>query len=148
MLRRRIGWLLLSGTLAVSLFLALRSSAPAQGRNFDKLADADRKVLAERFKQEVWPLLMRGGKDSCVGCHSTGKIVSALRFSGDPDKDFRVLLREGFFLKDDMGSLLGRIEDTNKKRRMPPPDRLPPWTDAEKKPLSDLVDAIQLKQKS
>ncbi len=146
MLRRHAVCLIASAACAV-LFSMIRTSAPAQDRNFDKLTDADRKILGERFKQQVWPLLVRGGKDGCVGCHSTGKIVSALRFSGNPDKDFRMLLRDGFFLKDDAGSLLGRIEDTNKKRRMPP-DKLPRWTDADKKTLSDFVDAVDRKQKS
>src|SRR4051794_39027265 len=108
MLGRRAACLVLSGLLLLVAFLGLRGWVLAQGRNFDKLADADRKVLGERFKADVWPLLVRGGKDGCVGCHSGGKLVSALRFSGDPDKDFRMLLREGFFLKDDGGSLLGR----------------------------------------
>ncbi len=73
--------------------------------------------------------------------------MSALRFSGDPDKDFRMLVREGFFLKEDSGSLLERIRDTNKKRRMPP-GKLPPWTDAEKQTLDELVLAIDRKQKN
>lgn len=146
MLQRRAACLIVSAACAV-LCVSVRSAAPAQGRNFDKLSDADRQVLGERFKQEVWPLLVRSGKDGCVGCHSTPKGGAALRLSGDPDKDFRTLLRQGFFLKDDAGSLLGRIEDTNKKRRMPP-DKLPGWTEAEKKPLRDLVDAIDRKQKS
>jgi hypothetical protein len=135
----------ISVLLPVAL-LVLYTSAPAQVGNFDRLADADRQVLGERFKQEVWPLLTRGGKDGCVGCHSTPKGGAALRFSGDPDKEFRMLLRQGFFLKDDLGSLLGRIEDTNRRRRMPPGQQ-PAWTDAEKKPLRDLVDAIDRKQK-
>ncbi|HTD78006.1 MAG TPA: hypothetical protein VK898_10250 [Chloroflexota bacterium] len=147
MLQQRPGLLAVAIASLVLLPLGLRSSAPAQERNFDKLPDADRRVLGERFKQQVWPLLARGGKDGCVGCHSTPKGGPALRFSGDPDKDFRMLLRDGFFLKDDGGSLLGRIEESNKKRRMPP-GPLPRWTDAEKKPLSDLVDAIDRKQKS
>jgi hypothetical protein len=145
MVPRRAAWLLLLLTLLPMLAIGLRGVYAGQKRSFDKLSDADRKLLGDRFKQEVWPLLERGGKDGCVGCHS-GKIVSALKFSGDPDKDFRVLLRDGFFLKDDQGSLLERIEDRNLKRRMPPPKNGSAWTDAEKKPLRELVDAIDQKQ--
>jgi hypothetical protein len=138
---------ILTGLLLVGAALVLqRGLGAAQTPNFDKLDDADRQVLGERFKRDVWPLLVRGGKDGCVGCHN-GKVVSALKFSGDADKDFRTLLRDGFFLKDDAGSLLARIEDTNKKRRMPPGDR-PLWSDGDKKSLGDLVEAIHQKQKS
>ena len=126
--------------------LALRGPTAAQGPNFDKLNDTDRKVLSERFTKEVWPLLNQGGKDGCIGCHN-GKIVSALRFTGDPDKDFRKLLRDGFFLKDDPGSLLSRIEDRNAKRRMPPPKNGSPWPEADKKVLEAFVDAIEKKQR-
>lgn len=144
--RHVAGWLVLGAGAA--LFAAgLRGRIEAQGQKFDKLADADRKELGERFKKEVWPLLVRGGKDGCVGCHSGKGIVSALRFSGDPDQDFRMLVREGFFLVDDNGSLLSRIEDKNKKRVMPPPKNGAPWSDAEKKTLGDLVQAIDRKQK-
>jgi hypothetical protein len=135
------------GGIAIVLLLGLRAGLAGQDRKFDKLADADRKVLGEQFKRDVWPLLLREGKDGCIGCHMTGKGGTALRFSGDADKDFRMLVREGFFLKDDPGSLLSRIEDTNKKRRMPP-GKLPRWNDADKKTLGDLVEAIQKKQKS
>jgi hypothetical protein len=143
MLRQAMGLMLFA-----AIVLSYGHGAPVQQANFDKLDEANRKALAERFKKEVWPLLMRGaGKDSCVGCHNGKGIVSALRFTGDPDKDFRTLLRSGFFLKDDGGSLLGRIEDTNKKRRMPPPDKGSPWSEGDMKPLRDLVDAIDQRQK-
>ena len=147
MSRKRAAGLILFAAMALVLEIGLRALTAAQGRSFDKLGEADRTVLGERFKREVWPLLVRGDKDGCVGCHSTAKVVSALRLSGDPDKDFRTMLREGFFLKDDAGSLLARVEDTTEKRRMPPGKRVG-WTDAEKKTLSDLVLAIHQKQKS
>ena len=128
--------------------------ATAGGRSFDKLTDEDRKVFAERFEREVWPLLVRGGKDGCVGCHRGGKIVSALRFSGNVDKDFRMLLREGFFLHPDDGSLLGRLIDKEPKRRMPvkqgpgnnyaPAD---PWPDTDIQVLRQFVVDLQKKEK-
>src|SRR5436190_13593186 len=112
--RRVSATLLLAGTLAV---LTGDPWLSAQGPNFDRLSDADRSALAERFRREVWPLLERGGKNGCVGCHN-GKIVSSLRMSANADKDFRAMLRDGFFLKGDAGSLLARVLDTDKKRRM------------------------------
>ena len=146
MLRRHTLWLASFSGVAAVCVLALRGPTAAQGPNFDKLNDTDRKVLSERFTKEVWPLLNQGGKDGCIGCHN-GKIVSALRFTGDPDKDFRKLLRDGFFLKDDPGSLLSRIEDRNAKRRMPPPKNGSPWPEADKKVLEAFVDAIEKKQR-
>ena len=143
MLHRPAAWLFLLAALAL-IVAGMRGYSAAQPANFDRLAEPDRKVFGERFKKEVWPLLARGGKDGCVGCHN-GKVVSALKFAGDPDKDFRMLLRDGFFLKDDPGSLLSRIEDTNLKRRMPPKD-LPTWTETERKMLEALVNAIDAKQ--
>jgi hypothetical protein len=135
--------LLLAGTLAV---LAADPWLGAQGPNFDRLSDADRSVLAERFRREVWPLLERGGKNGCVGCHN-GKIVSSLRMSGDADRDFRMMVRDGFFLKGDAGSLLARVLDTDKKRRMPPPSKGPAWGQADVKVLSDFVNDLHKKQK-
>ena len=61
--------------------------------------------------------MTRNGKDGCVGCHQDKKIVTALRLTGNLDKDFRIVLREGFLLKDDPGSLLGRVTDRDLKRR-------------------------------
>jgi hypothetical protein len=146
MFNRREPWFILFGAIAVALLMGLRApSAAQQQRSFDKLTDGDRKTLGERFQREIWPLLVREGKEGCVGCHN-GKPVSALKFSGDAAKDFRMLLRDGFLLKDDPGSLLERIEDPSKTRRMPPGDR-PRWNDADKKILADFVTAVDQKQK-
>ncbi len=133
--------------VATAVLLAateLRSVAGPQGK-FDRLTDADRKALAERFQKEIWPLLERGGKDGCVGCHN-GKRVTALHFSGDPAKDFPMLVGDGFLLKGDPGSLLERIVDKDKKRRMPPDNR-PGWTDAEVKVLRDFVNEVDRKNR-
>src|SRR5262249_59548592 len=91
----------------------------AQAPKFDNLSDADRKVFAERFERDIWPLMMRNGKNGCVGCHSTGRIVSALRLTGDAQKDFRMLLKDGYFLYQDDGSLLARVTEKDEERRMP-----------------------------
>lgn len=92
------------------------------GGSFDRLDEADRQVFQKRFDKDIWPLLLRGGKDGCVGCHRGGQ-VTALKFSGDSPKDFRMLLKDGFFIPNDSGSLHGRITDKNQKRRMPPGQR-------------------------
>jgi hypothetical protein len=111
---------------------------------FDKLNDADRAAFQQRFEKELWPLLTRAGKDGCVGCHDA-KHRSMLRFSGDAGKDFRTLLKGGFFLHEDPGSMLALIESKDKKTRMPPPDR-PPWSAADAKVLRQFVSDLDKKQ--
>jgi hypothetical protein len=135
--------------LPLLLLLAASVSAlgAAQAPSFDRLSEEDRKALGERFKREVWPLLEQGGKNGCVGCHRDGKIVSALRMSGDADRDFRMLLRDGFLLKDDAGSLLARVLDPDRRRRMPPPSKGPAWGEGEVRTLRAFVEAIHQKQK-
>ncbi|HEX3316028.1 MAG TPA: hypothetical protein VHR72_14115 [Gemmataceae bacterium] len=116
----------------------------AQNGSFDRVPDADKPALRKRFETEVWPLLVRGGKDGCVGCH-TGK-GGDLRLRGVPSRDFDFMLKEGFFLPDDAGSLLGRVADKSKKRRMPPSPRAA-WTEAEIKVLRDFVVDLDKLQK-
>jgi hypothetical protein len=116
----------------------------ALGQNFDRLSDSDRQLMQQRFEKEIWPLMTRGGKDGCVGCHS-GKAVTALRLSGDVSKDFGRLVREGFFIPGDAGSLLERVTDPDKKRRMPL-DRSA-WSEAEVKVLRAFVADLDRKQK-
>ena len=65
---------------------------------------------------------------------------------GPAERDFDVMLKEGFFLPDDAGSLLGRVTDRDKKRRMPPGPR-EAWTEAEIKVLRDFVADLDKKQK-
>jgi hypothetical protein len=134
------GLCLASGVLG--LVLTMRA---AQGANFDKLSAEDRQALSQRFEKEIWPLMERGGKDGCVGCHS-GKIVSDLRLTGKADKDFAMLVKAGFFLPDDAGSLLGRVTDPDPKRRMPPGKR-PHWSDKEIAVLRDFTADLNKKQK-
>lgn len=98
------------------------------GENFDRLSDADRAAFAERFEKEVWPMLSKGGKESCIGCHAVGKNnVTTLRFSGDARKDYAKILKEGYLIKGDAGSVLERIKTTRADRKMPPGkrDRVP-----------------------
>jgi hypothetical protein len=118
----------------------------SQGVNFDKLSADDRKVMQERFAKDIWPLMQRNGKDGCVGCHSTGKGGQALRLSGDVTKDFPRLVKDGFFIPDDLGSLLGRMQEKDAKRRMPP-GKLPGWSDKELDLLRVFVADLDKKQK-
>jgi hypothetical protein len=143
--RHPLALLLLLAAAAAVLRPALRSLQAGQAPSFDRLSDADRKALGERFRREVWPLLQRGGEAGCVGCHKTGKIVSALRMTGEADRDYRMLLRDGFLLKGDAGSLLERITDPDPKRRMPP-RKYPRWSDAETRVLRDFVEEVHKKQ--
>ena len=115
------------------------------GGNFDKLSDADRKVFQERFTKEIWPLMQRNGKDGCAGCHGAGsKTVSSLKLKGDPAKDFPMLLKEGFFIPDDSGSVLTRISSKDKERRMP--HKREPWVKAEIDVLQKFVADLDKKQ--
>src|SRR5690349_5989804 len=112
------------------------------GPNFDHLTDADRKVLQERFIKEIWPLLERGGKNSCVNCHN-GKINSALKMTGNPEKDFRMLVKDGFFIPDDTGSVLSRVGAGNAKKKMPPPGKGDAWTKTEIEVLDKFVSDLE-----
>jgi hypothetical protein len=116
-----------------------------QQNSFDKLSDADRQAFQARFTKEIWPLMQRNGKQGCVGCHS-GKIVSALNLTGDVNKDFPMLVREGFFIPDDAGSLHGRVTDKDPERRMPR-SKVGLWTDAEAKLLQAFVMDMEKKQR-
>ena len=115
------------------------------GPNFDSLTDADRQVLQERFVKEIWPLMLRGEKQGCVGCHN-GKINGQLKYSGNAEKDFRMLVKDGFMLKGDPGSLLAHIQSKDRKKRMPPPGKGEPWTKEETEVLQKFVVDVDKKQ--
>jgi hypothetical protein len=138
---RYIHWLI--GCSALAIFGYGYALGHSQPPSFDKLNDADRKLFGDRFQKEIWPLLNDGGKDGCVGCHN-GKRVSTLRFRDDPEKDFRMLLKDGYLLKDDAGSLLERVVDKDRKRRMPPIN-LPPWSEERVRVLRGFVNDLDLK---
>lgn len=123
----------------------LITAAFAGGQNFDRLPEAEKPIFQKRFEKEIWPLMTRNGKNGCVGCHS-GKIVSALELTGDVKKDFPYLLKQGFFLHPDPGSLLGRITDKDNERRMPPGKR-PRWTEEEIKVLREFLVDLDKKQR-
>ena len=112
--------------------------------SFDQLTDLDRQAFAKRFEKEIWPLLARGGKDGCIGCHRGG-MVTALKLSGVPANDFPYLLREGFFIPGDPGNLHSRIIHKDPKRRMPPDNRTP-WTEKEAAALQSFILDLDKKQ--
>ena len=116
------------------------------GPNFDYLKDGDRKAMQERFAKELWPLLERNGKEGCVGCHALAKTGGHMKMTGNIDKDFRMLVKDGFFIPDDLGSLLGRMQEKDLKRRMPP-DKRPGWSDKELELLKAFVADLDKKQK-
>jgi len=135
----------LFGGIVVLFGAGLAVALAGGGANFDHLNDADRKVLQERFTKEVWPLLSRNGEKGCVGCHN-GKINSTLKMSGNAEKDFRMLVKQGFFIPDDTGSMHTRIVAKNKKQMMPPPGKGDPWTKGEAEILRKFVDDLEAKQ--
>jgi hypothetical protein len=127
----------LTGAGALRILLA----GPPQ---FDRLTDEDRRAFGERFEKEIWPLLTRNGKDGCVGCH-TSKIVTALRYTGDPKKDYLMLLKEGFFLHGDDGSLAARVQDKDPDRRMPKGKT--PWAQKDVRILEQFTADLHKKQR-
>lgn len=135
-------WIGLGAVAGITWLSLWQSSA---GGSLDTLSEADRKVYQDRFAKEIWPLLQRGGKDGCVGCHRTGS-VTALHFSGDVGKDFRMLLQDGFFLPNDAGNLHARITDKDPQRRMPPGKR-PAWLAKEAEVLRIFTLDLNRKEK-
>ena len=136
-------WMLAAMLLFVGSGLA--AALAGGGANFDHLTDGDRNVLQERFVKEIWPLLERNGKNGCVGCHN-GKIMSSLKMTGKADKDFRMLVKDGFFLPDDTGSVLTRVTSSNRKKVMPPAGKGDRWTKAEVEVLEKFVMDLDKKQ--
>lgn len=132
--------------LVLSVGSVLALGGGGGGQNFDFLKDDDRKVLQERFAKELWPLLMRGEKNGCIGCHAQAKTGGHMKTTGNLEKDFRMLIREGFFLPNDSGSMVAHILSKDRKKRMPPPGKGDPWTEAEVKVLQDFVVDLDKKQ--
>ena len=132
--------ILIAGIVTIVCLGRVDSQAP----KFDKLSDADRKAFGERFEKEIWPLLQRGGKDGCVGCHHA-KYQSVPRFAGEPGADFRMLLKEGFLLHNDSGSLYSVVVTRDLKRRMPTGKR-PAWNDEDKQVLRRFIEDVDKKQ--
>jgi hypothetical protein len=145
-LLRLLACVFVVGAAAWNCLTARLESSQGGGMNFDKLSDEDRKAMQERFGKEIWPLMQRAGKDGCIGCHSAGKGGQALRLTGDVAKDFPRMVKDGFFIPDDSGSLLGRIMDKDAKRRMPP-DKRQAWDEKEIQLLRAFVADLEKKQR-
>jgi hypothetical protein len=136
---------MLLATLALAVAAWGWSTEAGQKSRFDKLTEEDRQAFSQRFEKEIWPLLSRNGKDGCVGCHSSGKIVSTLKYKDtNPDKVFRMLLKDGYLLPQDEGSVLYMVSSKNVKERMPKGQ--PPWTTGEIATLKKFVVDLDKKQ--
>lgn len=120
--------------------------AVAGGPNFDFLKDADRQTLQARFAKEIWPLMQRNGKEGCVGCHQLPRTGGNMKLTGELDKDFRMLVKDGFFIPGDAGSILAHVSSKDRKRRMPPPGKGDPWSKEEIDLLTKFVAAVEEKQ--
>lgn len=132
--------------LIVSAGGAIALGGGGIGANFDYLKDDDRKVLQERFAKELWPLLERGEKNGCIGCHALPKTGGQMKMTGNLEKDFRLLVKDGFFLPNDSGSMLSHILSKDRKKRMPPPGKGEPWTEPEVEVLRNFVADLDKKQ--
>jgi len=120
--------------------------ALAGADNFDSLKDEDRKAMQERFAKELWPLMTRNDKEGCVGCHAQAKTRGQMRMTGDLEKDFRKLVKEGFFIPNDSGSILAHVASKDGKQRMPPPGKGKAWTKEEIEVLQKFVVDLDKKQ--
>ena len=85
------------------------------------------KILIQRFEQQIWPLLTRDGKNSCVSCHDNEN-KSELQFFADAESNFKMLLEQGYFAANNPDALLGRITTVNRKKRMPKGKEAKPWS--------------------
>lgn len=140
--------LLLSVVCVVSLGATVWAwQEPAAPRSrFDRLSDEDRAAFSKRFEKEVWPLLSRNDNDGCVGCHNSRQNRGGLKFTGKPDADFQTLLKKGFLLPKDPGSVLYTVSSKDSRRRMPPGER-EAWTAKEVEVLRGFVTDLDQKQK-
>ncbi len=128
--------------------LALAGASITRGGgpgSFDKLSDADRRLFQERFERDIWPLLLRDGKDGCVGCHVANH-RSTLKFVGKAGEDYRKLLADGFLLHNDSANLVAVIETKDRKKRMPPGQR-PAWGADDIQVLKQFIADVDKKQK-
>ena len=146
MIRKRMLYVLTVAIVATMFLMSgqVRTNAGKSSR-FDRLTEKDKEVFSKRFEKEIWPLLIRNGKDGCVGCHNL-KHQSTLRFSGKADKDFRKLLSDGFFLVKDPGGMLQLVSTTNPRQKMPPGKRKS-WTKSEIERLRQFVTDVAKKQR-
>ena len=62
------------------------------------------------------------------------------------DKDFPMLVRDGFFIPGDSGSVYAHVISKDRKKLMPPPGKGDPWTKDESEVLRKFVDDLETKQ--
>lgn len=91
-----------------------------------------------RFENEIFPLLSRGGEQSCITCHDS-EDSSDLVFSGIPEEDFRILLDGRYLEPDGPDTMLGRLTASNEKRRMPKGKKAQSWSEDEVETLRQFV---------
>lgn len=134
------------------VFLAIASSIAAAlgggpgGLKFDYLKDEDRKQMQERFAKELWPLFERDGKNGCVGCHALPKTGGNMKMTGKIETDFPMLVRDGFFIPGDSGSIHAHVISKDRKKLMPPPGKGERWTPQEVEILEKFVADLDKKQ--
>jgi len=128
--------LLLAGWLGVGAFSLFGADTPPR-------RSAEQKQLFHRFEKEIYPLITRGGGDSCIACHD-GDGTSELVLFGNARDDFQVLREGGYFFSNTVDTLLGRVTSDNPKKRMPKGKHADPWSPEEVAQLrAFLVDVNQ-----
>ena len=129
-------WALLAGLLVGGTLSLWSADKPAR-------LSTEQKQLFRRFEKEIYPLIARGGGESCISCHD-GDGASELVLFGNARDDFQVLREGGYFLSNTVDTLLGRVTSDNPKKRMPKGRHAVPWSPEEISQLrSFLVDINQ-----
>jgi hypothetical protein len=144
-MKRRL-MIALSVLIAASSIAAALGGGGGSGLNFDYLKDEDRAEMQARFKKELWPLFERDGKNGCVGCHALAKTGGNMKMTGNLEKDFRMLVKDGFFIPRDSGSIHAHVTSKDRKKIMPPPGKGERWTAAEVELLEKFVADLDKKQ--
>jgi hypothetical protein len=111
---------LVAGNLALAWWTLRSTAAPRHPPD----------PLFQQFAQQVWPLLTRGGEDSCVGCHDAQN-NSDLHFFPDARSSFGMLVENNYFALGEPDALLGRLTTTHPKKQMPKGRSSPRWTEPE-----------------
>ena len=93
------------------------------------------------FEENIYPLLQRGGDDSCLSCHDSDDTAD-LVFVGNAEDDYKLLLDGNYFDAEALDGLLARVASTNHKKRMPKGKRAKPWSPQEIQILNAFLDHI------
>jgi hypothetical protein len=112
---------------------ALALTLPKESTDVKSLVVSDppcrdlQRQFQTRFDRDLWPLISNNGKSSCLRCHDS-QHRSSVRLSGDSEKDFATLLREGFLHPSDPSGIHYAITSEEPDTKMPPA-KLPKWTE-------------------